>query len=179
MNDKDFKKGMTIINLYYDKFSFPTSPSGTMDKMKYDVWKNALDVISNFSYVVDYYCKTEKFAPMSPRSLLEVYENMVKVAKDIPSSESAWELVKRSLNRHGINGYFNSYEQYVNRFYQSLGDVNIKKACKDIESKLKDLTSDNSSYVYHEFKQVYERYVELENKEDTLKIDSKKVLEIE
>jgi hypothetical protein len=95
------------------------------------------------------------------------------------SADEAWELVRDRLKRYGMNGYYNSYGNYKNDFYDSIRDENIIKACKEIESKLKDLNSDNSSYVSHEFKLIYNRHVENESKQDVLKIGNDDKLKLE
>jgi hypothetical protein len=172
MNKNDFKMGMAKLTAYYDKFEFPFQPTNPMEQQKFTIWYEALTLIDNFSYVVDYYYKTEDFPPQSPRSLLKVYEEVAKHVKGYKSADQAWELVRDRLSRFGLSGYYNSFGNYKNDFYDSIDDENIIKACKDIESRLKDLNTDNSSYVAHEFKQIYNMYVERATKEDILKIGS-------
>lgn len=179
MKKNDFKLGMAKFMAYYDKFEFPTMPDNEMEQMKFNVWYEALNMIDNFSYVVDVYCKTEDYPPQSPRSILKVYEEVMKTVKGVMSADEAWELVRDRLKRYGMNGYYNSYGNYKNDFYDSIRDENIIKACKEIESKLKDLNSDNSSYVSHEFKLIYNRHVENESKQDVLKIGNDDKLKLE
>ena len=54
---------------YYDKFEFPTMPDNEMEQMKFNVWYEALNMIDNFSYVVDVYCKTEDY----PTTIATIY----------------------------------------------------------------------------------------------------------
>lgn len=179
MTDKQFQNGMMKLSMLYSTFEFEIFPSDSYGKMKYKLWKDELDVISDFEYVVNYYIKTQDYPPQSPRSILKVYEEVVKQNKGIMSSDEAWELVRDRLKKYGMNGYYNSYGNYKNDFYDSISDENIKKACKEIESKLKELTTDNSSYVSHEFKLIYNRHVENQSKEEVLKIGNDNKLKLE
>ena len=179
MTKEQFENGMMKLTMLYGTFEFDIQPNDSYGKMKYKLWKDELDVIDNFEQVVNYYVKTQDYPPQSPRSILKVYEEVMKTVKGVMSADEAWELVRDRLKRYGMNGYYNSYGNYKNDFYDSIRDENIIKACKEIESKLKDLNSDNSSYVSHEFKLIYNRHVENESKQDVLKIGKDEKLKLE
>lgn len=179
MTKEQFENGMMKLTMLYGTFEFDVQPSDSYNKMKYKLWKDELDVISDFEYVVNYYVKTQDYPPQSPRSILKVYEEISKTVKGVLSPEQAWEIVRDRLSRYGLVGYYNSYQVYKNDFYDSIDDDNIKKSCKEMESALRDMTKESSSYLFHEFKSIYNRHVENQSKEDVLKIDSKKVLKIE
>ena len=171
-----FVKALKYLNAIY-----PTFKLNTDDDMVISAWYGLLKDINDedFKSVIEYYCKTEDYPPQSPRSILKVYEAYMKTKKGVMSADEAWELVRDRLKRYGMNGYYNSYGNYKNDFYDSIRDENIKKACKEIESKLKDLNSDNSSFVSHEFKLIYNRHVENESKENVLKIGVDDKLKLE
>jgi len=162
-----FVKALKYLNAIY-----PTFKLNTDDDMIISAWYGLLNHIDDdkFKEVIEYYCKTQDYPPQSPRSILKVYEEVMKTVKGVMSADEAWELVRSTLRVKSIQSYQTLSGKYHNDFYEALSDHNIIKACKEIDSKLRDLNSDNSSYASHEFKLIYNRHVENESKKDVLKI---------
>lgn len=169
MKKNDFRMGMAKLMAFYDKFTFPVVPENSNDELKFQVWYEALSMIDNFSYVIEYYCKTQDFAPQSPRSILKVYEEIEKERSGVLTADEAWEYVIGRLRTYGIKTEYNSYMQPINRFYSGMGET-IKKACKEIESRLDGIESKDVPFVAKDFKEIYNRLIEKESKNNVLKI---------
>jgi len=157
VNRERFIKGIKYLSVYYTNFKFDIT-----DDFSLDVWHNAFKDITDedFKYCVETYCKLNQYAPSSPHALLDIYFDYVT---DELTSDQAWELVEKNLNK-GISGYqtiSNGKVVYVNKFYEEIKKYPlIEETCKELESTLRDITSDNKSYTKHEFKELYKSKLE-------------------
>ena len=165
-----FIDSMKYLDAFYTTFKFDF-----LNPIKLEVWYDALSTIpeNQLQQVVSAYCKTNQFPPQSPHSILDVYVTMV--SNEI-TPDQAWEIVESNLHK-GVSGYqtfSNGKVVYKNDFYTSIEKYPlIVETCKDMESSLRDVFTENKSYTKHEFKEAYKTKLQRSNNVLLLSGDSK------
>lgn len=168
MTKAAFNKGMIMLTVYYNNFDFNILPENKTEKLKYQVWQNALSIIPEevFEKVITKYCINNIFAPNSPTAILAYYEQ--QLLEQEPSAQEEWEEVLKGIRKHGLR--YNS-----DRFYQSLKPFTAECA-KKLESRLSDLSESNRDFVMRDFIDLYNSSVKVKN-QLMLQNDKLKLLE--
>jgi len=159
-----------MLRVYYNNFDFNIMPDTETEKLKYQVWQNALSSIPEdlFEKVVTKYCINNVFAPNSPTAILAYYEQQLLDGE--PSAQEEWEEVLKGIRKHGLR--YNS-----NRFYQSL-KPHTAECAKKIESRLSELSESNRDFVMRDFIDIYNSTIKIKVKNQImLQNDKLKLIE--
>lgn len=170
MTKAAFNKGMVMLTVYYNNFEFNILPDTETEKLKYQVWQNALSSIPEdiFEKVITKYCISNVFAPNSPTAIIAYYEQ--QLLEQEPSAQEEWEEVLKGIRKHGLR--YNS-----DRFYQSLKPFTAECARK-IESRLAELSESNREFVMRDFIDLYNGSVKIKVKNQLmLQNDKLKLIE--
>ena len=100
MTKAAFNKGMVMLTVYYNNFpNLISLPDTETEKLKYQVWQNALSSIPEdiFEKVITKYCISNVFAPNSPTAILAYYEQ--QLLEQEPNAQEEWEEVLKGIRK--------------------------------------------------------------------------------
>lgn len=155
MEENTFDKGMLTLMVYYQNFEFDTAPKekDLVGKFKKKVWYEALSKITDdtFMKLVESYCKSNIYPPQSPTHLIQHMKDLVLLNE--MSGEEAWEYAYKIVKK-------NIFEvSWAMSELKKEGKDNIANTLKEMESRFRNLLTDDLPYVRKDFIEIYKRIV--------------------